>query len=153
MIDTAKGWFEIKETTSQSSDVVANIVEQMWLTRHLWHQKVVLDRGTEFMKDFIVLIHDEYVNKQNPITTRNLQANTIVERAHQTIGNLLCTFEIGTTKLDPDNLWGGILSTVMFALQSTIHKTHKDTPMQLVFGRDAMLNIMHINNWLYVQKN
>eukprot|EP00957_Ditylum_brightwellii_P132283 10086795-Ditylum_brightwellii.AAC.1 len=88
----------------------------MWFIRYPWPQKVILDWGTEFMKYFIVLINDECKIKRKPITTRNPQANAIVEKAHQTIGNLLCTFEIGTTKLDPDNPWGSILSAVMFAL-------------------------------------
>eukprot|EP00957_Ditylum_brightwellii_P025655 1939698-Ditylum_brightwellii.AAC.1 len=66
-----------------------------------------------------------------------------MERSHQTIGNLLCTLKIGTAKLDPDNPWGRLLSTVMFALCVTIHTTHEATPMQLVFGRDAILNITY----------
>eukprot|EP00957_Ditylum_brightwellii_P026245 1985243-Ditylum_brightwellii.AAC.1 len=100
----------MKETTSCSYNLVANIIEQMWLTRYLWPQKIILDRGAEFMKDVIALIYDRYVIKHKPIITRNPQANVIMERAHQTIGNLLHTFEISTTKLGPDNPWGSILS-------------------------------------------
>eukprot|EP00957_Ditylum_brightwellii_P187455 14276268-Ditylum_brightwellii.AAC.1 len=91
------------------------------------------------MKDFIALIHGKCGIKQKPITTRNSQANAIVERAHQTIGDLLCTFEIDAAKLDPDNPWGGILSAVLFTLQSIAHMAHKATPIQLIFGRDNML--------------
>eukprot|EP00957_Ditylum_brightwellii_P105173 8017149-Ditylum_brightwellii.AAC.1 len=83
----------------------------MWLTRYQWPQKVILDKGTEFTKDFIALICNEYRIKYKTITTRNPQANAIVERSHKTIGNLLHTFKIGTAKLDPDNPWGCILST------------------------------------------
>eukprot|EP00957_Ditylum_brightwellii_P089188 6792147-Ditylum_brightwellii.AAC.1 len=83
----------------------------MWLTRYPWSQKVMLDRGMEFMKDFITLVQDKYGIKCKPITTRNPQANSIVERAHQTIGNLLLMFKPGFAKLDPENPWGGILST------------------------------------------
>eukprot|EP00957_Ditylum_brightwellii_P194507 14814837-Ditylum_brightwellii.AAC.1 len=147
------GWFEIKETISKSSNVVANIIEQMWLAQYLWPEKVILDKGREFMKDFIMLIRDEYGTKQKPITTQNPQANAIMEQAHQTIGDLLCMFKIGTAKLDPDDPWGSILSTVMLALWSMIHMTHKAIPMQLVFGQDAMLNIAHLSNWWYIQDN
>eukprot|EP00957_Ditylum_brightwellii_P205496 15344134-Ditylum_brightwellii.AAC.1 len=83
MIDPATCWFEIKETVTRSSNVVANIVKQMWLTRYPWPQKDILDRCTEFMKDFIMLIWDEYGIKCKSITTRNPQANSIEERAHQ----------------------------------------------------------------------
>eukprot|EP00957_Ditylum_brightwellii_P156363 11901244-Ditylum_brightwellii.AAC.1 len=134
MIDPATDWFEIKETTTRSSNVIANIVEQMWLTKYPWPQK------------------DEYGIRRKPITTTNPQANSIVERSHQTIGNLLCTFEPGSANLDPKDPWSGILSTIMFALWSTIHTTHKATPMQLVFGKGAMLNITHVANWQFIQE-
>eukprot|EP00957_Ditylum_brightwellii_P198359 15115682-Ditylum_brightwellii.AAC.1 len=62
------------------------------------------------MKDFIMLILDEYGIKCRPITTRNPQVNSIVERAHQTIGNLLRTFKPGLAELDPKDPWNGILS-------------------------------------------
>eukprot|EP00957_Ditylum_brightwellii_P201919 15327800-Ditylum_brightwellii.AAC.1 len=101
------------------------------------------------MKDFITLVQEEYRIKGKPITTRNPQANSIIERAHQIIGYFLCAFEPGTAKLDPDDPWGGILSSVMFAIWSTMHTTPKATPMQLLFGRDAMLNIMHLANWCF----
>eukprot|EP00957_Ditylum_brightwellii_P179097 13643702-Ditylum_brightwellii.AAC.1 len=105
------------------------------------------------MKDFIALVWDKYGIKQMPITSRNPQANSIVERAHQTIGNLLCVFKLGTMELDPDDLWSGILSSIMFPLRSTIHTTHKATHMQLVFCREAMLNITYLANWCYMQEN
>eukprot|EP00957_Ditylum_brightwellii_P091519 6969460-Ditylum_brightwellii.AAC.1 len=104
------------------------------------------------MKDFITLIWDEYRINCKPIIIRNHQANSIIERAHQTIGNLLHIFEPGSAKLDPEDLLSGILSTVMFALWSTIYTTHKATSMKLVFGRDAMLNNMHFDNWHFIQE-
>eukprot|EP00957_Ditylum_brightwellii_P182796 13923080-Ditylum_brightwellii.AAC.1 len=102
------------------------------------------------MNDFIELI---YGIKGKSITARNPQANAIVERAHEIVGDILCIFKIGTAKLDPDYPWGSILSAVMFALKSTIHTTHKATSMQFVFRRDAILNVMHLANWWYIQKN
>eukprot|EP00957_Ditylum_brightwellii_P211317 15366036-Ditylum_brightwellii.AAC.1 len=125
----------------------------MWVTRYPWPQKVILDKGTEFMKYFITLVWDEYGIKQKPITIKNPQTKSIVERSHQTIGNLLCTFELGSADLDPEDLRNGILSAAMFALQSTIYTTHKATPMQLVSGRDTMLNVMHLANWQFIQEH
>eukprot|EP00957_Ditylum_brightwellii_P200332 15273182-Ditylum_brightwellii.AAC.1 len=120
--------------------------------RYLWPQKVILNRGMEFMKDFIMLVWDYYGVKCKPITTRNPQANSIVERARQTIDSLLHTFEPGSARLDSEDSWGGILSIVIFALWSMIHATHKATPIQLVFGRDAMINIMYLANWQFIQE-
>eukprot|EP00957_Ditylum_brightwellii_P095136 7246312-Ditylum_brightwellii.AAC.1 len=67
------------------------------------------------MKDFITLVWDEYGIKHKPITTRNPQAKSIAERAHQTIGNVLHTFEPESAELDPEGPRSGILCTVMFA--------------------------------------
>eukprot|EP00957_Ditylum_brightwellii_P097011 7387433-Ditylum_brightwellii.AAC.1 len=104
------------------------------------------------MKDFITLVWDEYGIKHKPITIGNPPVNSIVEKAHQTIVNLLCTFKPGSTDLNPDDPWSSILSAVMFALQSTMHMTYKAIPMQLVFGRDTMLNVMHLANCWFIQE-
>ena len=43
--------------------------------------------------------------------------------------------------------WDGVLAAAMFALRATYHTTLKATPSQLVFGRDAITNIMFEANW------
>ena len=53
-------------------------------------------------------------------------------------------------ELDTDNPWSGILSAVVFGIRSTVHTTTQATPMQLVFGRDSILNIKHLANWRYI---
>ena len=70
-----------------------------------------------------------------------------MERIHQTIGNVLRTFEIQKDELDEDDPWSGILAATMFATRATVHTTLQKTPMQLVFGRDAILNIAHDACW------
>ena len=77
----------------------------------------------------------------NFISVRNPQANAIVERVHQTIGNIICTFKIQETDLDNENPWEEILSSTMFAIRSTVQTTTQHTLSQLIFGRDAILNI------------
>ena len=47
--------------------------------------------------------------------------------------------------------WDGILSAAMFALRATVHTTTQATPMQLVFGRDAILNIQFEADWEYIK--
>ena len=153
MIDPATGWFEIKQVPgTKSADVVANIVEMAWLNRYPWPQKVILDRGTEFMAEFSKMIQDDYGVKKKPITKRNPQANAIVERVHQTIGNMIRSFEVQDMEnLDQEDPWSGILSAVAFAVRATLHTTTRATPMQLVFGRDAMLNIPFTANWKLIE--
>ena len=86
------------------------------------------------MAEFIYLLHDKYYVKRKPIKTRNLQANAILEQAHQTIGNIIKTFQLDKADLDMDDPWEGILAAVVFALWSKVHTTLGATTMQLVFG-------------------
>ena len=60
MIDPAMGWFEIKEIHPKRADYIANLVEQVCLTRYPWPTKVIIDRGNEFLTEFDQLIEDEY---------------------------------------------------------------------------------------------
>ena len=43
-----------------------------------------------------------------------------------------------------------ILRATAFAVRSTYHTTLKQSPGQLVFGRDMIFNIEHIANWEYI---
>ena len=105
----------------------------------------MFDRGTEFMAEFSQLCHNEYGLKSKPITTRNPQSNAIIERIHQTIGNIIRTFDVSNiVNNDP---WSGILAVTMFAVHATYHTTLQESPIQLVFGRDAIVNIKHVSDW------
>eukprot|EP00957_Ditylum_brightwellii_P153331 11669436-Ditylum_brightwellii.AAC.1 len=93
-----------------------------------------------------------YRVKKRPTTVRNPQANSITERIHWTIGNMIRTFEVHSTDIDKKDPWTGILSAVRFATRATIHTTMQATPMQLVFGRDAILNVMLEAEWSYIKQ-
>ena len=150
MIDPATGWLEIKEITNKEATTIANIVEQTWLTRYPIPQILTYDRGTEFMAEFAEMIENDYGIKRKGTTVRNPQSNAIIERVHQTIGNMIRTFS--KEDLDDQDPWGGILAATMFAVRATYHTTMHATPSQLVFGRDAILNTKFEANWAYIKE-
>ena len=84
------------------------------------------------------------------ITTRNPQTNTILERAHQTLGNIIRTFTF--EDIDEEDPWSGIPAAAMLSICATVSTTTTYTPMQMVFGRDAILNIQHTVDWKMVKK-
>ena len=89
------------------------------------------------------MCHNDYGLKRKPITT-----NVIIERIHKTIGNIIRTFDVSNiVNNDP---WSGVLAATMFAVRATYHTTLKASPMQLVFGRDAILNIKHVADWEHI---
>ena len=67
------------------------------------------------------MVEQDYGIKINRITTRNPQANTILERVHQTIGNIIRTMKVQDMVLDDENPLDGVLSSMSlhYVLQST----------------------------------
>ena len=115
--------------------------------RYPWPTQVTFDKGNEFSTEFRQLLIEGYGIKRKPITTRNPQANSIVERIHQVIGNMIRTFELENNYLDEEDPWRGIISATAFAIRSTVHTTSKKTPGQLTFGRDMIFNLQHKADW------
>ena len=73
------------------------------------------------MAEVISHLRDDYDVKCKPITARNPKTNAILERAHQTIGNIIHTFQLDKMELDMENPWEGILSAIIVVVQSTLH--------------------------------
>ena len=46
----------------------------------------------------------------------------------------------------------GVLSAIRHAVRSLVHTTTRATPTQLVFGRDAILNVSFVADWQYIKE-
>ena len=151
MIDPATGWFEIAQAPNRRADEVSNVLEMTWLTRHPWPTEVIMDRGREFAREVREMLINDCGCVRKLITTRNPQANSMVERVHQVIGNMVNVLQLRNVDDLGDLGWSGILSAIRQAVRSTAHTTTRATPTQLVFGRDALLNIGFEANWQCVK--
>ena len=153
MIDPATGWFEVEEIPNKRADYVANYLEFAWLTRYPWPTEIIFDRGGEFKAEVTAALKDDYGINLKVITTRNPQANAMVERIHQVVHQMIRTTGITSKdQLDVDFGWRGILAAVRQAVRSIVHTTTRATPTQLVFGRDAILNVSFEANWQYIKE-
>ena len=157
MIDPATGWFEIAAIETKRADYIANYLEQAWLTRYPWPTEVTMDQGGEFAAEVSKALKEEHGINRKITTSRNPQANSIVERVHQVVGNVIRTRAIKgkadllEQALDPNRPWDGVLAAVRHAVNATVHTTSRATPTQLVFGRDALLNVSFEADWQYVK--
>eukprot|EP00957_Ditylum_brightwellii_P014535 1094353-Ditylum_brightwellii.AAC.1 len=61
------------------------------------------------MAEFTEMISSDYGVKKKLITARNPQANSIIERIHQTIENMIGAFEVHDTSIDEKDPWTEIL--------------------------------------------
>ena len=145
-VDPATGWFEITEIPDKTSARISQIFNSTWLARYPRPRKVIFDNGNEFKKDFLPLLRDFNI-KPTPTTIKNPQANAILERVHQVLGDMLRTKNLQQYDFDALDPWSDILASVAWAIRSTHHSTLKASPAQLVFNRDMLLNIKFIADW------
>ena len=89
MINPSTGLLEMAQIPNKTAAEIAYITEKTWFTRYPIPQRIVFDRGTKFMVEFAKICQNDYVLKRKPTTTRNPQSNEIIEKIHQTIGNII----------------------------------------------------------------
>ena len=97
------------------------------------------------------MLQTDYGIARKPITTRNPQANSMVERAHSTVHQMIRTHQLHLRNPDDNYEIEGIIAAVGFAMRASVHTTNEATPSQLVFGRDAILNVNFKADWEYIR--
>ena len=88
-----------------------------------------------------------------PTTDYNPQANAIIERVHQVLGNQLRSFELEERDLTKEEeTLEPFLAACAYAIRCTYHTTLQAMPGQLVFGRDMILPIQFNADWASIAK-
>lgn len=149
MIDPATNWFEIAPIVNPDSDSCQRAFDSCWLARYPRPQEVGFDNGKEFKWLFAELCKNFGIT-QKPTTDYNPQANAILERVHQVLGNSLRTFELEKQELPKENPFEPFLTATAYAIRSTYHTTLQATPGQLIFGRDMILPTQFKANWAQI---
>ena len=92
-----------------------------------------------------------YGMKREPSTPHNPQGNSIIERIHQVLGNMMRTFELEERELDLKDPFSSFLSAAAYAVRSTYHTTLEATPAELVFGRNTFLPVQFKADWAAIR--
>jgi transposase InsO family protein len=126
-----------------------------WVTRYPRPQRCVHDNGGEFIGwQFQQLLGDLGITSV-PTTSRNPQANAIVERMHQTAGNILRTLvhtDPPRTVAQARLLVDEALARAQMALRCVVSTPLQATPGSLAFGRDMFLDVPYIADWQLIQQ-
>ena len=112
-IDPATGWFEISEIREKTSTELSQVLDSTWLSRYPRPESIIFDNGTEIIKDFKYIFED-YGIKPRRTTIKNSQDNSILERVHQVLGNILRCKNISNLDLEEDDPWTALLSSIAF---------------------------------------
>ena len=60
MIDPDTGWFEMAQIPNTTAAEIIDITEKTWFTRYPLPQRIVFDRGTEFIAEFSKMCQNDY---------------------------------------------------------------------------------------------
>ena len=121
MIDPATGWFEMAQIPNKTATEIADITKKTWFTRYPLPQQIVFDHGTKLMAEFAKMCRNDHGLKRKPITIRNPQSYEIIKHIHQSIGNIIRTFDV--SKIVNNDPWSGLLAATMVAVNATYHTT------------------------------
>jgi hypothetical protein len=116
------------------------------LTRLNDLQAAVRHSHSEFKLNFKYLCIT-YGIKHKPTTIKNLQANTILERLHQVLAQMLRTAELDMAKTLSPNDVDVFLDNAAWAICSTYHTVLKASPGAEIFGCDMLFDIPFIADW------
>jgi hypothetical protein len=150
MIDPANRWIEIKRIAAIEAEEVAIAIDRAWFARYPRPFRCIHDNGNEFTGLHFQELLQSYGIQDTPTTVKNPQANSILERSHQVIGNMLRTYDLTNrtdAELNNPEYLDGIISNVAFAMRTTFHVGVNATPAQLVYGRDMIFPTQYVADW------
>ena len=151
VMDVFTSWVEIIPIHTKKTDSIRDLFVQEWLRRYPRPSRVIFDQGGEFDSvSFKGMLGLWYILPV-PITVKNPRANSIVERMHRVLGDML---RVQLTKEHPhDDPVKDLTSAAAYAIRSTVHGTTQFTPGQLVFSKDMILRTtVEANNELIRQR-
>ena len=100
------------------------------------------------MAEFAKMCQNDDGLKMKSNKTSNSQFNAIIGWIHQTIVNIIRTFDV--SNIVSNYLWSGTLAATMFVVRETYHTTLQTSSMQLVFFASDFLNIKHDSTWEHI---
>ena len=152
IIDPATGWLELVAMTDKKAETAGDIFRRTWLTRYPRPRRCIHDNGNEFLGESFANTLQKAGIKPTPTTVRNPQANGVLERVHQVLGNMIRTLEISEDPKKARIHWDDILQPCAWAVRSTYHTGMKATPGQLIYGRDMIHDISFKVNWELIKQ-
>ncbi|MEM7283455.1 MAG: hypothetical protein AAF438_17700, partial [Pseudomonadota bacterium] len=156
MVDPATNLVEISEMRTDSSAEGAAAVENTWLSRYPRPIKCVTDQGSEFGMEFVNMLTMNGICHSYS-TARNARGNAMIERTHQSIGQVLRT--VVATKSPKSAHEGNMvikecLATAMHACRCATQGAIGDlAPGALAFHRDMFLNIPLLADMITLQRH
>ena len=158
-IDPFTGLCAMVRIPNKFCSTVANAFFTMWLTKFPRPLRTIHDQGTEFKGPEFTSLLKQFGIQNVSISVRNPQANSIIERMHQTLASMFRSLllehkqqDCTITASDLDNWITMAIASCTYAINATIHSTTKTSPGAFVFQRDMILPIQSLANWELIRR-
>ncbi len=148
---TGKKLLTADEIFDKTSECIAKLVNKTWLSRYPQCRHLIYDNGSEFK------LHSEYLCESygitcKPTAVKNSQANGVLERLHQVLGQMLCTAELDMAdSVTPDDV-NVFLDNATWAIRSTYHTVLKASPGASIFGCNMLFDILFVADWRKIEE-
>jgi hypothetical protein len=127
-------WPEAVAIPNQEAATVASAFVSEIISRHGCPQKLLSDRGPNFMGSVMQEVMRLLGVTHTPSTAYHPQTDGLTERFNATLASMLSNY-VNTYQ----NNWDEYLPYVLFAYRSSIHASIGDTPFYLLYGRNCLL--------------
>jgi hypothetical protein len=136
----------VEEIFDKTFERIARLANKTWLSRYPRCCYIIYSNGSEFKLNFEYLC-ETFGIKHKPTTIKNPQANAILERLHQVLGQMIRTSELDIAEtITPDDV-DDFLDNAAWAICSTYHTVLKASPGAAIFGCDMLFDIPFIADW------
>ena len=143
-VDTVTNLAEITRLSNKTSSHVALQFVNSWLARYPRPVYCSHDQGGEFIGWEFQNMLNRYGIRPRPTTSKNPQANSICERIHQSVGNMLRALRNMHPPEgieDATQLVDTAVAMAMYAIRCSHTTALSSTPGGVAFGRDMILNL------------
>ena len=132
MVDRATSWPEFAAAKKFLSAEVSQLFDKEWLCRYPRPTALIHDNGNEFNSLEFQELLQSYGIIAKPTTVKNPQANSMIERIHLTMADMLRTLVFtGENWFDE---FDASLQSVAWAIRTTVSTATNYSPGQQVFN-------------------
>ena len=149
-IDTASNLVKLTRIDNKTANHIRNKFVQSWLSRYPRPMRCVHDKGGEFIGSEFQWLLNMFSVKDVQSTAKNPQSNSICERMHQTVANILRTVLYSNPPQNmpqAKDIIDEALAIAMHAMRTTVATTLGSPPGALAFSRDMFLNVPLVADW------
>ena len=133
--DAFSKWPEALPVQECTTEVIKRWISDALINRYGLPNEIMTDHGSQFDSAEFKRFTEEMGFTHLFSTSYHHQTNGVVERFNKTLENLI------RTTAEQSNQWDEVVEQCLMAYRTTVHKTTKRSPFEVVFGKQPRILI------------